>query len=85
MKTDKAQKNDGKVVKFGVKQLANDTPLWARYIFRTVLYLSAVYVMAVQPTLDLPTGIEAIINKYIVLLNAVVNVTIKFTGWDFKN
>jgi hypothetical protein len=82
MKTDKQNKNDGKVVKVGIAQLANQTPDWARLTFRIILYLSAVYVIAVQPNLDLSNGLQAMINKWIVFGNAVMNVTIKFFGWD---
>lgn len=85
MKTDKAQKLSGKVVKVGINQLANPTPDIARIIFRVVLYLSAVYALAIQPNLDIPTDIQAMINKWIIAGNAIVNVTIKFFGWDFRS
>lgn len=85
MKSDKQNKNDGKVVKIGISQLNNQTPDWARLIFRSILYLSAVYVMAVQPNLDLSQSVQAMINKYIVCGNAVMNVTIKFFGWSHPN
>lgn len=85
MKSDKIQKTSGKVIKFGTQQLNNPTPDAARLIFRSILYLSAVYVMAVQPNLDLSQSVQAMINKYIVCGNAVMNVTIKFFGWSHPN
>ena len=61
------------------------TPKGLVYVFRAILYLSAVYVMAIQPNLDLPQDIQAEINKWLIIGNAVVNVTIKFFGLDFKS
>lgn len=84
MKSDKQQKNEGKVVKVGLKQVNNDTPMWARWVFRIILYLSAVYVMAVQPNLDLSESVQALVNKWLLFGNAFINVTIKFFGWDFQ-
>lgn len=85
MKTDKQNKNDGKVVKVGIAQLTNQTPDWARLTFRIILYISAVYVMAIQPNLDLSQELQAMINKYIICGNAIMNVTIKFFGWAPQN
>lgn len=85
MKSDKQNKNDGKVVKIGISQLNNQTPDWARLIFRSILYLSAIYALAVQPNLDIPELTQAIINKWLVCGNAFINVTIKFFGWDFSD
>jgi len=82
MKSDRQNKAAGKVVKIGVNQLTNPTPDAAKIIFRIILYLSAVYVMAVQPNLDLPQVTQALINKWLLFGNAFINVTIKFFGWD---
>lgn len=84
MKSDKQQKLSGKVVKVGLAQINNETPQWARWVFRIILYLSAVYVMAIQPNLDLSETMQALINKWLLFGNAFINVTIKFFGWDFQ-
>lgn len=85
MKSDKIQKRDGKIVKFGTQQLNNPTPEWAKVTFRIILYLSALYVGVIQPILNLPTETILLIDKIIIGGNAFVNVTIKFFGWDNPN
>ena len=82
--TDNQSKAKGKTVQFGIDQLSNPTPSIAKYIFRTILYLSAIWAVIMPTVTELPETTIAAINKYMLLGNAVINVTIKFFGWDYK-
>lgn len=82
--SDKEQKELGKQVIFGMASLNRPTPTWARYIFRTILYLSAVWAITAPVVTEIPEAALMVINKYLLLANAIINITIKFTGWDFK-
>lgn len=82
--TDNQSKAKGKTVQFGIDQLSNPTPSIAKYIFRTILYLSAIWAVIMPTVTELPPDTIAAINKYMLLGNAVINVTIKFFGWDYK-
>lgn len=82
---DKQAKLAGKEVAFGVQQLLNPTPTFVRVIFRVILYLAAVWAIAAPVLTEIPETTLAMINKYLLLAVAIVNVTIKFFGYDFKN
>lgn len=83
--TDQQNKNQGKTVQFGLSQFANPTPTLAKQIFRTILYLSAIWAVIMPMVTELHPDTIATINKYMLLGNAVVNVTIKFFGWDYQS
>lgn len=83
-KTDQQAQAQGKTVQFGLDQFANPTPSAAKYIFRAVLYLSALWAVIMPMVTELPETTIAVINKYMLLGNAIINVTIKFFGWDYK-
>jgi hypothetical protein len=70
--------------KFGLGQLNNPTPQTAKVIFRIILYVSAMWAVAAPVITELSPATLAIINKYLILSNALVNVTIKFFGLDYK-
>lgn len=82
MKNDKAQKAAGKVVRFGTKQVNNDTPVFVKWIFRIILYSSGLYAVVIQPTLHIPVETQLLINTYIILGNNFVHFTTRFFGWD---
>lgn len=82
MKTDKKQKQDGKVVKFGVKQVHNDTPVFVKWIFRAILYSSGLYALVIQPTLKLPVETQLLIDTWIIVGNNFIHFTTRFFGWD---
>ena len=84
-KSDKQQEAAGKTVAFGTDQLTNPTPVFIKNIFRAVLYLSALWAVISPSVTEIPADTLAVINKYLLLGNAVINVTIKFFGYDFKN
>lgn len=83
--TDKQNQAQGKTVQFGLSQLVNPTPSAAKYVFRTILYLSAIWAVIMPTVTELPEATIAAINKYMLLGNAVINVTIKFFGWDYQS
>lgn len=83
--TDQQNKNQGKTVQFGIGQFSNPTPTVAKQIFRAILYLSAIWAVVMPMITELPETTIAVINKYMLLGVAVVNVTIKFFGWDYKS
>lgn len=83
--TDKQQEAQGKSIKFGLAQFNNPTPTIVKNVFRTILYLSAIWAVISQSVTELPAHTLASIDKYLLLANAVINVTIKFFGWDFDN
>jgi hypothetical protein len=70
--------------KFGLGQLSNPTPRGAKVVFRIILYVSALWAVAAPMITELSPATLAIINKYLILSNALVNVTIKFFGLDYK-
>jgi hypothetical protein len=84
-KSDKQQEAAGKTVSFGTDQLNNPTPVFIKNIFRLVLYLSALWAVIAPSITELDAGTLAMINKYLLLGVAVVNITIKFFGYDFKS
>lgn len=84
-KSDKQQEAAGKSVTFGTDQLNNPTPVFIKNIFRAVLYVSALWAVIAPGITELDAGTLATINKYLLLGVAVVNVTIKFFGYDFKS
>jgi hypothetical protein len=74
-----------KTTKFGLGQLANPTPQAAKVIFRIILYLSALWAVIAPSITELSPHTLAVINKYLLLGVAAVNVTIKFFGLDYKS
>jgi hypothetical protein len=83
--TDRQAKAQGKSVQFGLDQISNPTPSAAKYVFRTILYLSAIWAVIMPTVTELHPDTIAAINKYMLLGNAVINVTIKFFGWDYQS
>jgi hypothetical protein len=84
MSIDQQQAAQGKTVQFGISQINNPTPRTAKNVFRTILYLSAIWAVISPGVTELPAHTLATIDKYLLLANAVINVTIKFWGWDFQ-
>lgn len=78
------QRAQGKTIQFGPGQLNNPTPKNIKIIFRTVLYLAAVWAVMSPSLTELPPAVLAVINKYLLLGTAVINVSIQFFGWDYK-
>jgi hypothetical protein len=81
--TNQMNEEKGKVVKFGLDQIGNPTPTGAKVFFRIVLYVSALWAIASPSITELPASTLETINKYLLLANGLINVTIQFWGWDF--
>lgn len=75
---------DGKVVKFGIGQLQNPTPLFVKYTFRCILFISALWAL-LSTQFGLPADVMAMINKWLLIGNSTINLAIQFFGLDFEN
>jgi len=80
--SDQEQLQEGKVVKFGIGQLTNDTPLFIKYIMRTVAFLSGVWGLLPQDLIAMDDHTYGQVNRWILVVNAVLLFAIKFFGWD---
>lgn len=83
--SDSEQKQDGKIVKFGVGQLANDTPIFMKYILRIVAFLSGLWAILPQDLIAMDDHTYGQINRWIVVGNTMLLFAIKFFGWDTPN
>jgi hypothetical protein len=85
MNTDSLARSQGKTIKIGWNQLNNPTPEIAKIVFRIILYISALWAMVSPAITEIDPATLATVNKYLLLANGVVNVTIRFFGWDIKS
>lgn len=72
--------DNNKTVTVGIPSLQKPTPNGLRIAFRTLLWLSAAWAMISPVATEIPPDTLAIINKYLLLLNGLVNMSIKFFG-----
>lgn len=72
------------VVRFGVGQLSNPTPLFAKHIFRAVAFLSGVWALLPQDLINLSDHAYGQANRWLLVANAIVLFATKFFGWDTK-
>lgn len=79
--SDAAQKSQGKVIGAGIEMLNKPTPQWMKYILRTVLYLSAVWAFLAPTITELTPETLNVINMWLLRINGLLSVTIKFFGW----
>lgn len=82
--SDKEQMEAGKVVKVGVAQLDNPTPMWAKNIFRTVSFITGVWALVQHMDFGLKPDLIADINEWCIAIVPVMHFAIKFFGWDYK-
>jgi hypothetical protein len=82
--SDKEQSAIGKVVKVGVDQLNNPTPIWIKYIFRTYTFLAGLWAIISPSITNIDEHTLAEINKWLLAGVPVIHYTIKFFGWDYK-
>lgn len=80
--SDAQQAESGNVVKFGIGQLLNPTPMWAKYIMRAVAFISGVWAILPQDLIHLTDAQYGQANRWIIVVNAVLLFAIKFFGWD---
>jgi hypothetical protein len=82
--SDKEQKELGKVIRPGIAMLNKPTPQWMKYILRTVLYLSAVWAFLAPTITELSAEQLNTINMWLLRINGLLSVTIKFWGWTYE-
>lgn len=79
--TDKQQADKGNVVKVGIGMLVKPTPEWMKYILRTVLYVSMAWAFLAPTFTNLSPELLAGINAWLLRINGLLSITIKFFGW----
>lgn len=84
MANEEALKAQGKVVRVGLAQVNNPTPLVAKYIFRAIAFLSGIWALLPQDLLNVHDDMYGQINRWIIVGNTVILFAIKFFGWDYK-
>lgn len=82
--TDSQQAEAGKTVKFGIGQIGNPTPIWAKTIFRVVSFIVGIWALIQHLNIGLSEPVVATINEWAVAVVPIVHFTIKFFGWDYK-
>lgn len=75
--------NADMVVKFGIKQLSNPTPVIAKTIFRTVSFLVGIWALVQHLNLGLSKDVVHNINEWAIAIVPIMHFTIKFWGWDY--
>lgn len=83
--SDKDQAEQGKVVKIGIGQITNPTPLWAKYIFRAYTFLAGLWAILAPNITTIDEHTMAEINKWILIGVPVIHYAIKFFGWDYSD
>ncbi len=69
-------------VKFGFGQIVNQSPLWAKWVFRSVLYLSAATAVVMGIVTEIPEDVKVVVLKYCVEGTALVHAFSKMFGID---
>lgn len=60
------------------------TPPVLKNVFKAILFASAIWALAIAPNLDIPDAVVASINKWLLVGNGIVKVTIGFFGLDYS-
>lgn len=71
-------------VKFGVKQLNSPTPKYLKNFFKAFLFLSGAWAIIAPAATQIPAGVQADINKWIIVGLALMRFAISFWGYDYK-
>lgn len=82
--SDKEQKAMGKTVQFTLDALDKPTPLFMKYIFRAIAFLSGVWAILPQDLLNIDVITMGQVNRWIIVGNTVILFAIKFFKWDYK-
>ena len=72
------------VVKFGLGQVGKTTPIWAKNLFRIVLYGAMTLTLVTQIVTEIPVEISTAIAKYSIEAVALVHAITKLWGVDIK-
>jgi len=73
------------VTKFGFSQFWNQTPMWATWVFRVVLYLCVIAIVFVNTYTSLPANLKQIISIYAAQTIAFVHLITKMFGLTMPN
>lgn len=73
-----------KVVKVGLGQLSNPTPLALKYVFRTASFLVGLWAIVQHMEMGIPEDVIPKINEWCVLVLPIIHYAIKFFGLDYK-
>jgi hypothetical protein len=71
-------------VKFGVGQINNPTPQWAKNAFRWFFYITSIITIALDIFTEIPPDIKLIINASVVKANLLVHALSKLFGIEFQ-
>lgn len=69
-------------VKFGFGQILNQSPMWARWVFRGTLYLSAATAVVLGIVTEIPEEVKITILKYCLEGTALVHAFSKMFSID---
>jgi hypothetical protein len=69
-------------VTFNANNLGSDTPKQVKWIYRAVMLASTLWVLTVQPNINLPEHITAEINKWLIVGNSAIYQICQFFGWS---
>jgi hypothetical protein len=72
-------------VKFGFGQIFKPSPQWAKNVFRTVLYTSAVVGILSGIITEVPPTVKVIVLKYSLEATAAVHALSKLFGIDITD
>ena len=70
---------------FGLNQIKNPTPLWAKNVFRVVLYTAAAVNIVLDIVTEIPPEVKVLIAKYSLYLVTGVHSFSKLFGIDISD
>lgn len=76
---------EDKVIKFGLSQVANPTPMALKYVFRVVSFCSGLWALLAPSFTHIDPQTLADINKWLLVGNTTIHYAIKFFGLDYKD
>lgn len=71
-------------VKFGLGQITNTTPKFAKYLFRAVLYIAAAVNLVLSVIDEIPPDVKAMIGKYSIYAVTLVHGFSKLFGIEVE-
>jgi len=66
--------------KFGIGQIGNTTPIWAKNAFRVALYVATALVLVTQTITEIPEPIKVSIAKYALEAITLIHALTKLFG-----
>jgi len=70
---------------FGIKQITQPTPVWAKQMFRVALYTAAAINIVLGIVTEIPPDVKALIGKYSIYLVTAVHSFSKLFGIDVSD